>query len=370
VDDREGAFYEALAGCFVLDSDGRGGYVDAFESARGLVPPGLSDGFDLVVDAVKLLAADPSVGYSGYQSRLGIERWRDTVRAEQALCDWLEAGYGDYIAAHPDSWERPVVQRTTAAAEQLFAQVPPTSGVRISSHLTEAHPRAGAIVRAQLVATPGPLDVTGLLRWFRSEAPSTGLWPVTIQWVDTWPFSNLTSVVASGDLSAGADRIDAAEWLRTTADRRLGDRGDQEADADEQADSPPGDSASQISHDRHFRWVGTTEIDYELLLVPTDRPSSIISTLRWSDGNNWSCEQHLAALRYFERAYGAELVNIDGATMNLALPSPLDDPAVARDAARERSGYGDTTTGADELETLDEITAANLRDTVWEFWWD
>ena len=194
---------------------------------------------------------------------------------------------------------------------------------------------------------------------------------MTVQWVDTWPFSDLTSVVASGDLSAGADRIDAATWLRTTADERLEDRGDHEgATEHEQADSTSGDTANQISYDRHFRWVGTTEIEYELLLVPADRPSSILSALRWADGNTWSCEQHLAVLRYFERAYGAELVNIDGATMDLVLSTPIEAPDVARDAARERIGYGDTTTGADDLETLDEITAANLRDTVWEFWWD
>ena len=55
-------------------------------------------------------------------------------------------------------------------------------------------------------------------------------------------------------------------------------------------------------------------------------------------------------LRYFEEEYGAALAATNGAVTELVLPTPITDPGRAERAARERLGYGDTTSGLVEYE--------------------
>ncbi|MDQ1232215.1 hypothetical protein QE379_003641 [Sphingomonas sp. SORGH_AS 879] len=107
-----------------------------------------------------------------------------------------------------------------------------------------------------------------------------------------------------------------------------------------------------------------------IVMLPARHGWEAPAYLRWG---NWNAcppsEYHVAALRDWNRRYGAELIGINGDTMNIRVRTRPQDRADALRLAREMYEYCPDAVeqGAETLSNL----AAGLMTTDWWFlWWD
>lgn len=78
----------------------------------------------------------------------------------------------------------------------------------------------------------------------------------------------------------------------------------------------------------------------QIALIPTDDPAAIPAYLHWGDWNDCpSPAYHVAALRAWRAQYGAELVGIDGDTMNLRVSRKPVTREEALNLARVQYAY-------------------------------
>lgn len=107
-----------------------------------------------------------------------------------------------------------------------------------------------------------------------------------------------------------------------------------------------------------------------VLFVPTMQSWQVPAYLRWGDWN--ACpppEFHVAALRHWHQAYGAELAGINGDRMDVWVPRPPESRDQALSVAKEIYQYCpdivDQGTG-----TLAALAATMVTTHWWNFWWD
>lgn len=107
-----------------------------------------------------------------------------------------------------------------------------------------------------------------------------------------------------------------------------------------------------------------------ILLVPTQHGWQVPAHLRWGGWN--ACpppEYHIAALRSWHERFGAELVGIDGDTLNIRVarrPRSRDEAlALAREQYHYCPDLIDQGVG-----TLSALAAGLLASDWWFFWWD
>jgi hypothetical protein len=107
-----------------------------------------------------------------------------------------------------------------------------------------------------------------------------------------------------------------------------------------------------------------------ILLIPASASWEVPAHLRWGDWN--ACpppEYHIAALRSWHRRCGAELVGINGDSMNLRVskrPDTRDEAlALAREMYRYCPDIVDQGVG-----TLSGLAAVLMVSDWWFFWWD
>lgn len=114
-----------------------------------------------------------------------------------------------------------------------------------------------------------------------------------------------------------------------------------------------------------------------LLLVPVRRPADTPAQLGWYGACNWSLSgaEVAGVLRSWEERFGAYLVSIGPATLDLVVTRP---PATARQLdllAHEHFAFCPDNffpqTGPDDEPIAHDDYAARLRTaTTWHFWWD
>ena len=107
-----------------------------------------------------------------------------------------------------------------------------------------------------------------------------------------------------------------------------------------------------------------------VLFIPTADSWEVPAFLRWGGWN--ACpppEHHVAALRRWHEAYGAELVGISRDFMDVRVPRPPCSREEALAVAREIYAYcpDDVEQG---LETLAALAAQMVMQPWWNFWWD
>jgi hypothetical protein len=107
-----------------------------------------------------------------------------------------------------------------------------------------------------------------------------------------------------------------------------------------------------------------------IALIPATNGWEAIAHLKWGGWNdNPSAEYHVAALKAWHERYGAELVGLNGDTMNLRVAHRPATREEALDLAREQYLYC-----ADIVDqgvgTLSALAATLMENDWWFFWWD
>jgi hypothetical protein len=117
---------------------------------------------------------------------------------------------------------------------------------------------------------------------------------------------------------------------------------------------------------------GTGEYDPRvyIILVPTDDPATIPAYLRWGGFNNCpKPEYHVAALRHWRDRYGAELVGLDMATLNVRVARTPTTRNEALALARVQYEYCNDIVDQG-VRTLRALAAERMAHDWWYFWWD
>jgi hypothetical protein len=145
-------------------------------------------------------------------------------------------------------------------------------------------------------------------------------------------------------------------------------------DMEEEDREPPlGDWPSEISVSSGLSVVTDFAVgirsNVQIALIPTDDPSTIPAHLHWGHWN--ACPPpayHVAALRAWRTRYGAELVGMDGDTLNLRVslrPASRDE---ALKLARMQYLYCNDI--VDQGVGLRALAAYLMEQDWWFFWWD
>lgn len=107
-----------------------------------------------------------------------------------------------------------------------------------------------------------------------------------------------------------------------------------------------------------------------VLFIPTAQSWEIPAFLRWGGWN--ACpppEYHVAALRHWHEAFGAQLVAISGDRMDLHVERPPASHAQALAVAREIYRYCPDIVDQG-TETVAALAATMVSGHWWNFWWD
>jgi hypothetical protein len=107
-----------------------------------------------------------------------------------------------------------------------------------------------------------------------------------------------------------------------------------------------------------------------ILLMPVKHGHEVPALLRWGGWNECPpSEHHVATLRHWEKAFGAELVGLSGDILELRVAKRPQDRGDALRLAREHYVYCNDILdqGPNDLATLAALLAAS---DWWHFWWD
>jgi len=106
-----------------------------------------------------------------------------------------------------------------------------------------------------------------------------------------------------------------------------------------------------------------------MILVPTTEPWEVPAYLRFGWGNeNPSPEEHVAVLKHWHDQYGAEVVSLKYAFLELRVTRPPDDRKRSMELAQEQFIY--CPDNAHELGDISALGSHLYRSRAWNFWWD
>jgi len=120
-----------------------------------------------------------------------------------------------------------------------------------------------------------------------------------------------------------------------------------------------------------FDYVASKVFDRVFIaLIPTNDWTTVPAHLCWGAWNECPPpEFHVAALRSWRDRYGAELVGLNGDTMNLMVKRRPQTREEALALAREQCAYCADIVDQG-VETLSNLAATLMADDWWFFWWD
>lgn len=115
---------------------------------------------------------------------------------------------------------------------------------------------------------------------------------------------------------------------------------------------------------------GTPIEKVHILLIPARAGWEVPAFLRWGDWN--ACpppEYHVAALRRWHERFGAELIGINGDTLNLRVANPPRSRVEAIALARELYGFCPDIVDQG-VGTISALAASLTASQWWYLWWD
>ncbi len=192
-------------------------------------------------------------------------------------------------------------------------------------------------------------DLRAAWELFRTERPSTGLWPVVVGSLDD----------LEGDLT------DDRRYQDKSVDEVIDSRNSHRDLTDLDPSDPPADVIAQ--HRFTFENYGVQNGPGGLALLPVKHGWEVFEAIAWEDGNTLPPWVHRDVAQRWEERFGAELAVIDGAVIEFFVPEPISDRAVAIAVAREHIGYGDEDGSG---LTLRDVASSLLVSSIWSFWWD
>lgn len=133
--------------------------------------------------------------------------------------------------------------------------------------------------------------------------------------------------------------------------------------------SPPTEAAPGLAVAVDLQ-TGRLHDKVHILVLPTDKSWEAPAYLRWGGWN--ACpppDYHVAALRSWHDRFGAELVGINGDTMNIRVRHPARDRRQALILAQEFQAY--CTDIVDQgVGSMTALASELMREDWWFFWWD
>lgn len=266
--------------------------------------------------------------------------------------------------------------------------LPPPPAPKTQRPLGEAGTRVAAILKARGVESASlhlfakreaaeihALTVHGasaiaLWRQLRVLVGETGCWPVLLGSEQEPAFGIARDSLEELDSRPPAEiiqdglKIDTTAWLekRTAEDPETYEV--EEGDWPE--DAGPGSDFS-IPYDIISRKPHNTLL---LALVPTSISWEVPAYLNFGGWNDCpDPESHVALMKRWHDAHGAEVVGIAGDVVEMQVARPPADRAAALALAREQFIYC-TDIVHQGTGSLEALAAGLLRGKVWYFWWD
>jgi hypothetical protein len=238
------------------------------------------------------------------------------------------------------------------------------------------HERMRAALAYERITVPGEQAEA---EWQRLKAEGRG-WPVIVgSDADLERIADQFSILdpevqgvpdpefrSVGEIIAAAGKLrfpdDLHNWPGTTPSEELrAPVGDWPVDVPENAFglTVTKDLPSGRSHER-----------VHILLIPTKFGWEVPAYLKWGGWN--ACpppEYHMAALRHWHEDFGAELVAINGDTLNLKVARRPSSREQALALAREQYAYCPDIVDQG-TESLSALAASLIASDWWYFWWD
>lgn len=251
-------------------------------------------------------------------------------------------------AAHPGS--------VLAVADQDLPEMVPVLG-------EAAFGVPDAAVRGWITAEP-VVDREGTWRRWARAFDRSGLWPLLAREFEGRPFRS-GELLASAEPTADAEAVLRAGWAGCTPVLPDGTL----------LPHPPWPGLAPARGAPDPRGVvlpqALTDHPGDLLLVPARRPADSLAQLGWYGACNWSTTgaDIAAVLRSWEERFGAYVVSIGFATLDLVVTRP---PVTARQCELMASEH--LAFCPDDLHRDTRALPSYARQLrgreVWHFWWD
>jgi hypothetical protein len=210
-----------------------------------------------------------------------------------------------------------------------------------------------------------------LWRRLRAEHDRTGLWPLILgpdldqDLTETFGRDPDREIARGLAMDVAARLADLrAEYLADLAQEVFDDEDDEEIEM-----PPRGDAAGLGPHGAEEFVLA--ERDGWLGVLPAAAGHLVPGLLTWDGGANYAIEpaDHVALLRQWNERFGAELVCLSRDVLELQVPRPPTDPAVALAVAEDQYWYC-VDIVEQGVETLDALAEIQVRAGRWFFWWD
>jgi hypothetical protein len=210
-------------------------------------------------------------------------------------------------------------------------------------------------------------------RSLRQLVDSTGLWPVISRSRESLGYSTNDIEALIEELQSGAASriimaasfIDPVAWLKQRWSALVDD--DEEEDPASFREAIQGTRPGEGTPITAFSIPSSAVV--ELNLIPTTVPWRVPAYFRYGGGGGLEPAEHVAILRRWNALYGAEIVGINGDTIEMQVSRPPRDREVALDLAWEQFCYcWDIVIQG--VRTVENLAATLLNSPVWYFWWD
>ncbi|WTW99176.1 DUF4253 domain-containing protein [Streptomycetaceae bacterium NBC_01309] len=250
----------------------------------------------------------------------------------------------------------PVLREAAKAVDgsPVYAgEVDGTEAFRLWSHLRGLHDRTGWW--PVLAGEPDALDrvLVGLDRGFApAHSGADGMPPDGRALLDGWAREAVRFLPApASDSDAASAGPDVPRVLR-----RLTEHVADEVDLDHVG----GLHVSALGQERTV-----------LCLVQAPSGSDVPTLLNWLGACNYDITgpEHSAVLRHFDLRYGAELVTLETAVMEVLVTRRPRTPETVATAAVEQYAYCNDIVHQG-VGTIEELINGQLRSGTWYFWWD